>query len=94
MQKGNGGAEKCNTYDVGKSVVYELMKLEAEAGDIHPRTDACGRKAILGESEQLFLVLSKDYEICTVSVGTILIYIRCCAGVGELNTSSKPLVIK
>jgi len=38
-------------YDVGKSAVYDLLKLESETGGINPRTDMCGRKATLGESD-------------------------------------------
>ena len=50
-KKGMRVAEICAVYDVGKSAVYNLLKLESETGDIHPRTHQCGRKLTLSESE-------------------------------------------
>lgn len=50
-KKGMRVADICETYDVGKSAVYDLLKLEEETGGIRPRTDACGRKLTLEASE-------------------------------------------
>ena len=39
--KGMRVAEICNAYDVGKSTVYDLLKLESETGGISARVPIC-----------------------------------------------------
>lgn len=49
--KGIRVADICNTYSVGKSAVYDLLKQESETGDITPRTYLRGRKSLLTEAD-------------------------------------------
>ena len=48
--KGIRVTDICNTYSVGKSAVYDLLKQEAETGDITPLTHQRGRKPLLTEA--------------------------------------------
>ena len=69
-KKGIRVAEICAAYDVGKTAVYDLLKREAETGDINPQTNKCGRKFTLSESEltaiDQFIQKQKDITLAEI----------------------------
>jgi transposase len=69
-KKGVRVAEICRAYSIGKTAVYDLLKLERETGKIEPRTYLRGRKPTLCQAEldaiENLLKTRKDITIAEI----------------------------